>query len=273
MTPGMQPVERRCSRGDKHAATNDNCGMLHYRKFRDDLFAPAAARDIYTKRPAGKGWPEECPPFRAANSFGWDILANFDITFIRTRTGWKISPDITIESDFAYAANEESEGAPLEQQYAWFWQRGQKIPHPITDNVFAQIKNQVKISSYLFLKTDPGENLLLTDVPNLVRPWRAVSALVETDWYPASYPWHCVIELDPKQKRIKIRKGEPLCRLIPVRRDTYFANGMSPTEFDDFFARGQRWLAQHGRSEHEGVVDITHTYSRQQSRSRFIVLP
>ncbi|HEY1685022.1 MAG TPA: DUF6065 family protein [Tepidisphaeraceae bacterium] len=247
--------------------------MLHFRKFRDDLFGPMPGKDVYIKRGAGKGWPEECPPFRAANSFGWDVLANFDVTFVKTRNGWKVEPDTIIESDFAYASSEESEGVPLTQQYAWFWEKGQKIPHPITDNVFEQIKNQVKISSYLFLKTDPGEVLLLTDVPNMERSWKAVAALIETDWYPASYPWHCVVELEESQKRIEIKKGEALCRLIPVKRDTYFAREMNEGEFDDYFSRAQKWLATHGKSEHEGVVDITHTYSRQQGKAKFIVMP
>ena len=58
----------------------------------------------------------------------------------------------------------------MTQQYAWFWQKGQKLPHPISDNVFSQIRNQVKVSSYLFLKTDPNELLLMTDIPNISRP-------------------------------------------------------------------------------------------------------
>ena len=177
-------------------------------------------KDVYIKRPAGKGWPEECPPFRAANAFGWDILANFDITFTHRRGVWRIEPDVVIESDFSYAASEESAGTSLNQQYAWFWERGQKIPHPITDNVYQQIKNQVKISSYLFLKTDPGEVLLVGDVPNLSRPWKAVSALIETDWYPASYPWHCVIELDANQKQIqnqKRRTSSAVCSPVKLR--------------------------------------------------------
>src|SRR3954462_2588633 len=59
--------------------------MLHYYRFRQDLFAPQPGRDVYVKRPAGKGWPEECPPIRAANAFGFDLLANFDVTFVRAR--------------------------------------------------------------------------------------------------------------------------------------------------------------------------------------------
>ena len=257
--------------------------MLHYFKFRQDLFDPAPARDVYVKRGGGKGWPEECPPIRAANAFGFDILANFDVTFIRGRGGaWSVAKDINIESDFDFAGSEDSPGAPLAQQYVWFWERGQKIPHVITDNVYKEIANQVKISSFLFLQSDPNELLLMTDVPNLRRPWRAMTALIETDWYPASYPWHAVIELDRNEKRIVIRKGEPLCRLIPVRRDTYFARPMSPLSFDDFFSRGQRWLATHGKFEHEaadhaatapkGVADITRTYVKQQTRSKFVVI-
>ena len=249
--------------------------MLRYFKFRQDLFDPQPAKDVYVKRGAGKGWPEECPPIRAANGFGFDLLANFDVTFVRQRGGdWRVEEDVVLASDFDYAATEESEGRPLSQQYAWFWEKGQKLPHVISDNVYAEIRNQVKVSSFLFLKTDPNELLYFTDVPNLAptRPWRAISALVDSDWYPASYPWHTVIELDPREKRVTIKKGEPLCRVMPVRRDTYFAQPMTPGEFDDFFARGQQWLATHGKFEHEGVADITRTYVRQQVRSRFIVM-
>ena len=246
--------------------------MLHYFKFRQNLFDPRAAREVYHKPGPGKGWPEQCPPIRAANAFGFDLLANFDVTFTQHRGQWRAEPDTVIESDFDYAGDDASAGAPLRQQYAWFWQKGQKLPHVISDNVYEQIKNQVKVSSFLFLKSDPNELLMMTDVPNLSRPWRAMSAVIDTDWYPASYPWHCVLELSPREKKIVIRKGDALCRVIPVRRDTYFAQQMSPHEFDDFFARGQRWLATHGQVQHEVTVDITRTYVRQQIQSRFVVL-
>ena len=209
--------------------------MLHYFKFRQDLLDPQPAKDVYVKRGPGKGWPEECPPIRGANAFGFDLLANFDLTFIRKRTGgWKLEADIVIESDFDWASDaasvaevdggddqEEGEDAnvpesrPLTQQYAWFWEKGQKLPHVITDNVYAEIDNQCKVSSFLYLKTDPNEILLMSDVPNVRRPWRAMSALIETDWFPASYPWHAVIELDRKESRITIEKGEPICRVTP----------------------------------------------------------
>jgi hypothetical protein len=246
--------------------------MLHYFKFRQDLFAPQPAKDVYVKRPAGRGWPEECPPIRAANSLGFDLLANFDLTFVQKKGGWSIEKDIIIQSDFKYSATEESEGNPLAQQYAWFWEKGQKLPHVISDNVYAQINNQVKVSSFLFLKSDPNEMLLMTDVPNQWRPFRALSAVVETDWYPASYPWHVVLELNRNEKRIKIRKGEPICRVIPIRRETYFAGEMSQPDFDAFFARGQNWLATHGKPQPGGVMDITRTYVRQQIRPKFVVL-
>ena len=251
--------------------------MIHFFKFRQDLFDPTPAKDVYTKRPAGRGWPEECPPIRAANAFGFDILANFDIAFVRKRDGtWRVEPDVTIESDFNWSNDDESDGAPLNQQYAWFWDKGQQLPHKISDDVYEVIKNQVKVSSFLYLKSDPNELLLMAELPNMDRPFKAVSAVVDTDWFPASYPWHCVLELDPAEKRIEIAKGTPLCRVIPVRRDTYFAKQMTPGEFDDFFTRGQDWLGTHGRM-HEGAeghhhLDITHTYVKQQMKSRFVVM-
>jgi hypothetical protein len=249
--------------------------MLRYFKFRQELMDPRPGSDVYIKRGPGRGWPEECPPLRAATAFGFDLLANFDVTFTRAkaggRGGWKTTPDVVISSDFDWSATEGQAGQPLTQQYAWFWEKRQKLPHPITDNVYKQIANQVKISSFLFIHTDANELLYVTDVPNLSRPWRSVTALIETDWYPASYPWHTVIELDAGEKRIKIKKGEPLCRVIPVRRDTYFAQQMSPDEFDSFYTRGQTWLKTHGKGQHEGMVDITRTYGRQQIKSKFVV--
>lgn len=245
--------------------------MIHFFKFRQDLFAPRPARDVYIKRGPGKGWPEHCPPIRAANSFGFDLLANFDVTFLQTRGNWRVAKDVVIESDFEYSTNHDSPGKPLTQQYAWFWEKGQKIPHVISDNVYAEIKNQVKISSFLFMKTDANELLYMTDLPNQNRNFRVMSAVVDTDWYPASYPWHVVIELDSRQKKIVIKKGEAICRIIPVRRDTYFAAQMSQHEFDDFFESGQKWLATHGKIQPEGVVDITRTYVRQQIKSQFVI--
>jgi hypothetical protein len=251
--------------------------MLHFAKFHQSLFAPVPARDIYHKPGPGKGWPEECPPLRSANAFGFDLLANFDLEFKLIRGNWKITTPITIESDFTYAATKKSadagEGVPLTQDYAWFWQKGQKLPHPITDNVYAVIKNQCKVSTFLFIETSPDEVLFMTDIPNLSRPFRAVSALIETDWYPASYPWHCVLELNPAHKKIRINRGDPLCRLIPLKRGNYSAKPMSPSRFSKFFDRGQAWLKTHGRihesGEASGTLDITRTYSRQQKKSRF----
>jgi hypothetical protein len=47
---------------------------------------------------------------------------------------------------------------------------------------------------------------------------------------------------------------------------------MSPGEFDEFFTRGQHWLATHGRVAEDKTVDITRTYVRQQARSRFVMV-
>ena len=243
--------------------------MLRYAKFRQDLLDPQPAREVYIKRPGGRGWPEECPPLRSANAFGFDILANFTVTFIQSRGRWRVEPDLVIDSDFEWAARDDASGVPLRQQYAWFWEKGQTLPHVISDDVWKHINNQVKVSSFLFMRTDPDELLFMTEVPNLRRPWRAMSALIETDWYPASYPWHCVLELDRDQRQIRIEAGEPLCRLIPVRRGDYRAGPMMAEEFEDFFERGQRWLATHGRVREDRRVDITRTYVKQMRPSRF----
>src|SRR5438270_8756143 len=101
--------------------------MFHYFKFRQELLDPQPAKDVYVKRGAGKGWPEECPPIRAANAFGFDLLANFDVTFTQSRGKWKVSgKDVTIQSDFDWTPEDgaagvaaDQQGVPLSQQYAW----------------------------------------------------------------------------------------------------------------------------------------------------------
>jgi hypothetical protein len=252
--------------------------VLHFYKFRDELFAPRPAKDVYVRRTTGRGWPEECPPIRAANAFGFDLLANFDVTFVRSDDGtWAAEPDVELASDFDFSPTPDTDGQPLVQRYAWFWEQGQTLPHPISDDVFPHVRDQVKLSTFLFLATDPNEVLLFLDPPNpdADRGYRTMSALVETDLYPASYPWHVVLALDADRERVEIAKSDVICRVMPVRRDTYFAQPMTPDGFDTFFSRSQRWLATHGKTcphAEAGQVDLTRTYVKQQARSRFVVL-
>ena len=170
--------------------------MLHYFKFRQDLLDPQPGKDVYVKRGAGKGWPEECPPIRAANAFGFDLLANFDVTFIQGRGGtWRVEDDVVLDSDFDWAAHdgaqESGEGRPLTQQYAWFWEKGQRLPHVITDNVWKEICNQVKVSSFLFLKSDPNELLLMTDatsddIRTIINTAAGTADPRGSRWYPCT---------------------------------------------------------------------------------------
>lgn len=247
--------------------------MLKFYKFCADVPAPVPARGAYEKRAGGKGWPEECPPVRAANAFGWDVLASHDMVLRQKGGRWSLDDSVELESDWLYSSPGAAEvaGEPLIQRNAWFWEEDQVLPHAITSEVYKNIAHQVKVSTFLFLETDPNELLYLTDIPNRDRPYRVLSALVESDWYPASYPWHCVIELDRSESEIHIEAGEPLCRLYTVRRDHYFAREMTPSEFESFFHRTQEWLQRYGKGERDGMVDITGNYGQQQRLSKFSV--
>ncbi len=261
--------------------------MIRFYPFRRELAVPQPAKDVYVKRPTGRGWPEECPPIRAANAAGFDLFANFDVAFTRQGDGdWQVESNTELSSDFDWTPDDDAPGRPLTQRYAWPWERGQTLPHVISDDVYEVVRHQMKVSTFLFLAADANETVLFCDPPNAPpmheRGWRAMSALAEIDWYPASYPWHVVLELDPRRERVEIKQGEVLCRLLPMRRDTYFARPMSDGEFGDFFDRGQRWLATHGKAHNADgcpatslggdALDITRTYVRQQVRSRYVVL-
>ena len=253
--------------------------MLHFFKFSSEVEAPVPARDVYTRKSTGKGWPEECPPLRAANALGWDVPASFEMTFLRNQDGsFRLEKEVELESDWTYSPaggdgeHEHDEGVPLVQKNAWFWDKDQVLPHVISSDVYPHLRRQVKVSTFLFLATDPNELLLITDVPDIRRPFRVVTALVETDWYPASYPWHCVLELDLAEERIVIEKGAPLCRLLTVKREAYFAKEMSSIEFEKFFQRGQEWLLRNGKGGPSDMMDITGAYARQQCRPKFGVI-
>ena len=55
----------------------------------------------------------------------------------------------------------------------------------------------------------------------------------------------------------------------------------SQEQLESFFARGQKWLTTHGKrpevaedhqGPHEGTLDISRTYVRQQVKSKFVVM-
>ena len=133
------------------------------------------------------------------------------MTFRRRRDGsWRLEREVEVESDWGWAppgSDPKKDARPLIQKNAWFWDENQTAPHVITPDVYARIRNQVKVSTFLYLTTDPGELLVIGDVPNQSRPFRAFTAILETDRYPASYPWHCVLELDPKAREVRSRKA------------------------------------------------------------------
>ena len=254
--------------------------MLHYYRFHDDLPHPMPAKPVYPKRGKGGGWPEHCPPIRAANAFGWDVINPFAMRFLRDKEGnWDIEEAVEVESDIEF----EGGVRPHPQMNAWFWEKGQERPHVITDNVYAQIRHQVKVTTFLYLRTDPGEMLWLRGVPSPTTPldsprrhWSVIEAVIETDWYFPAHPWHGVIELPrieehPAIDEVIIPEGEPLFRLVPLTRDDYEARELGNDDFGIMFAEGQKWLAAHGREPIHGELDITGTYAKQQRAANFLV--
>ena len=105
--------------------------MLHFYKFSAAIEAPTPAREVYVKRRAGRGWPEECPPLRAAQGFGWDVTVSFDMVFHRGKDGsWRLEQEVEVESDWVFSAGDAhsepgsaeekpvEEGDPLTQKNA-----------------------------------------------------------------------------------------------------------------------------------------------------------
>lgn len=248
--------------------------MLQYFRFHADLPHLQSAKPVYIKRGKGSGWPEHCPPIRAANAYGWDVLNPFDMIFTRDPEGhWAIEEAVEVHSDIEL----EGSATPHPQLNAWFWEKGQQRPHVITDNVYAAIRHQCKVSTFLYLQTDPGWVLAMRAIPNRKRDWSVIESVLETDWYKPAHPWHGVIELPRIEEsavaRVHIPAGEPIFRLLPLQRADYRAVEMPGEAFGDLFEQGQRWLSAHGKAEQAGEVDITGAYARQQDDSKFTVQP
>lgn len=252
---------------------------LQYFRFHSSFPHPRPAALTYTDRPPGQGWPEQCPPMRAAQAFGWDVVNPFDIDFVFGHDGWELTGAVEVDCG---DLRERSGVKSFDQDNVWPWDPEQVLPHKISPHVFPEIKHQVKVSTYLYLWTPPGWSLLMTDVPNSDRRFRVLSAMLETDWYYPAHPWHCVLEL-PKGDAVargdtlKIAAGEPLCRLMPVRRGSYAAKEMRPEEMASLYRGGQRWLAQHGRASDDpsapaGALDIRGAFKREQQLAKFAVL-
>ena len=151
----------------------------------------------------------------------------------------------------------------------------------MTDNVFAAIRHQVKVSTYLYFETEPGWMLLMKGVPQTsdqFRGWSVIEAIIETDWYAPAHPWHGVIELPRIEvspiDEVIIEEGEPLLRIVPIERAEFDATEMPADDFGAYFAASQAWLKEHGRDPHEkgGDVMITGAYAKQQEKSVFRVL-
>lgn len=252
--------------------------MLQYFRFHAELPHPQPARPVYTRRGSGSGWPEHCPPIRAASAFGWDVINPFDMRFVRDEEGnWDIDEAVSVESDVDFG----DDTSPHPQVNAWFWQKGQTRPHVISDHVYAAIRHQCKVSTYLYLHTEPGWMLAMRGIPfpgtGDERAWRIMDAVIETDWYFPAHPWHCVIELPRIEtsdvSEVVIEAGEPLCRLVPVQRADFIATEMDNEAFGALYDQGQAWLAEHGKEPRGDDLDITGQYARQQEPASFTVQP
>lgn len=74
----------------------------------------------------------------------------------------------------------------------------------------------LKFESPWWIKTPPGWSTLMLPIPYLEeRPWRVVPGVIDTDRYHSTN----VIVRYSKQGEYLLEAGEPLCQLIPFRRD------------------------------------------------------
>jgi len=210
---------------------------------------------------------------QAAAAFGWDVINPFEIRFDPGEESWELHDAVEVGGG---DLEERGDVGAFDQDNCWQWDPKQVLPHRISPHVYPHIRNQAKVSTYLYLQTPPGWAILMSDIPNSHRRFRILSALLDTDWYYPAHPWHAVVELPrlPEGEPIVISEGEPLCRLTPVRRAAYSAAEMRPAQFKQLYEKGQSWLEDNGRPSEDpeapsGALDIRGCYARQQRSFEF----
>jgi len=244
--------------------------ILSYYRYMADLPHPKPAKAVYRSGLEGSGWPEHCPPIRAASAYGWDVINPFDMVFSRNEENrWGLDGAMEVHSD----VDLPNGMTPHPQLNAWFWEKDQKRPHLISTHVYEHIAHQVKLSTFLYLKTKPNWMTWIRSIPGLDRPWKTVEAVVESDWYWPAHPLHGVIELplDLNIQKVVIKAGEPLFRLVPVERLNTEAKEMSDANFAEYFEAGQTWLANYGKRVEGDDVMLTGVYAKQQQAPSFKV--
>ena len=136
----------------------------------------------------GSGWANRCLPLRIANQHGWFLLNDADFEVVwggrNTRDNLKVT------------------------------YQGQK---PTLASSMFGYGILTFVIPYVF-RTPPGFNLWARGPANLWKDGIApLDGITETDWLPYSFTmnWVCTRRL----KTITFRKDEPICMIVPVRRD------------------------------------------------------
>jgi len=93
-------------------------------------------REVYVEAAQRQGLAEQCRNSGRRIRL-MDLLSNFSMNLC-DESGWRVEPDVVIESDFDWTASKVRRNA-AQEQFAWFW-RGTEMPHVISDNVYDRSK-------------------------------------------------------------------------------------------------------------------------------------
>ncbi|CAJ1361358.1 unnamed protein product [Effrenium voratum] len=169
-TAGWAVLPALAKRSARRQATRRRASLRYFR-FHSGLPHPAPAVKRDPPQP-GSGWPEQCPPMQAAQTFGWDVINPFEIRFDLGEEGWQLSESVEVGGG---DLEQRGDVGAFDQDNCWQWDPKQVLPHRISPHVFPEIRNQAKVSTYLYLQTPPGWALLMSDLPNSKRRREAKS--------------------------------------------------------------------------------------------------
>jgi len=200
------PEKRRAS---KYAAPDT---WLCTTQFRRNLLDPATARK-FRGSGAGRG-AGRVPPIRAANAFGFVSACDLRHSrFVRSPAGargqrWRVKDDCRRRSDFRVFERGSRRHAAAAKAVRVFWRRRAGNADE-QRHVYSEIRNKVKIQKLPVFQTIRKNAFEMGSCePRRRSGVRAMTALVVTYWYPASYQWQRGDRVAARWEIVTIEKGQ-----------------------------------------------------------------
>lgn len=168
------------------------------------------------KNTANRAATQWCGPYINANQSGFWVYSPIDMDFVMKEDGFQVlSCEDYDDEDFRTVSSLVRHEDDSDFQKWTFPGSGR------TKTTFGLVeKNVIQIWTGLIFETPPGWCLHIRSPINFKKEdFHVVEAILETDWM--QYDIWINLSVNEINKKISIRKNEPIAHLVPTRRETF----------------------------------------------------